>query len=226
MPLKAKPKTAKRKRSSSVSSPLSLSELLGGVLGSGENATVYAHKTNPKLVIKVVKDASSIRHEMQMHRMMACIGVAPAIEAEEDNFIVMERIVPYKKGDKLTKKHQTQLVNLVLRSVAVGLIHNDLHQGNIGFTANKEEMLMFDFGFSERIQPVKDDVVYLQIVLAQLYALIDPCNENNMALNFCDDEIGKAVYAIRGHDTKVIKQFLKQRTEALKMLNCVTDVAI
>lgn len=189
---------------------------------------MHKHAENEAWVIKVVHDRAAIEGEVAMQRRMACIGAAPKIIEVIGNEVTMERIVPLRKNEMISLEEQEQMVNLVLRSVAVGLLHNDLHQGNIGRSFSTGEMVMFDFGFTEMFNAPEQlqDSVYLQIVAAQLYALLDPCNTNNSTKWLCDQRspIVDAIYTIRNRmDRSALRKFASVRSAALKKLHCLSE---
>lgn len=222
---KRKSSTTGRK-SSKKSSAHPLLQFKGKKLGGGDAGTVYQHTEDPNLVIKVVKKASEVAGEVRMQKMMACIGVAPDIIDMQDNAIVMERIVPLEKREVLDAADQQELVNLVAMSVAVGLLHDDLHQGNVGRSAKTGAMVMYDFGFTKQIKPVQDGIVYLELVAGQLYALLDPCNTNNTFKWMCDsneDEspIVDTIYYIRGGKKRKTAALFRAQKKALQMMHCV-----
>jgi len=200
----------------------------GDVIGQGEQGVVYKHVENDAWVIKVVHDRAAIQGEVAMQRRMACIGVAPRIIDVTDNEVTMERIVPLRKNEIISIREQEQLVNLVLQSVAVGLLHNDLHQGNIGRSFSSGNMVMFDFGFTTMFNAPDEleESVYLQIVAAQLYALLDPCNTNNSTGWLCDPKspVVNAIYTIRNRmDTNALRKYAKIRSAALQKLHCLSE---
>lgn len=185
------------------------------VLGKGQTGTVFAHPASDALVIKRAPDMA---REIEMHQLMACLGVAPAIEmvSHDKTALVMQRVEPIATGASLTVNEQQQLVALVCKSVAAGLLHNDLHQGNIGRLGGR--MVMFDFGLTERIPVIQDDHVFLQVVMAQLYALIEPCSKENVSWCHAEDHentvVADTIYGIRAGKRSTIQQLLRLRRDA------------
>lgn len=172
----------------------------GREIQRGENGVVYECRNHPRFVIKEVAesvDSADIQREVDMQHMMACLEVAPRIVDSTDGRIVMERIDAL---GTLNTRDQSDVIEIVLKSVANGLLHNDLHHGNMGRIDGRVRLI--DFGLTKQIDPPTDQTVYLQLVIAQLYALVDPCNTNNVQ-NLCMDPgpIVDAIYFIRQGET-------------------------
>ena len=119
--------------------------------------------------------------------------------------IVMEIIQPIWVGDgnrnTITVPHQQQLVSKTWKMVQLGIIHNDLHQGNVGIL--NEEACIYDFGEAEIIQGVPlPSVVMRQLLVSQLYSLLtrEGCNHNNN-IDLCGDRmpIHDAIYYVKSH---------------------------
>ena len=118
--------------------------------------------------------------------------------------IVMEIIQPIWVGDgnrnTITVPHQQQLVSKTWKMVQLGIIHNDLHQGNVGIL--NEEACIYDFGEAEIIQGVPlPSVVMRQLLVSQLYSLLtrEGCNHNNN-IDLCGDmPIHDAIYYVKSH---------------------------
>jgi hypothetical protein len=194
---------------------------LGKVLGNGKTALVVEDKKDKTIVYKILKDSSMIYEELFTQQLASCINVAPKIYGVDENVIQMQRI--YMLSSFPTGKQQEQLVELVARMVSIGLMHNDLHLQNIGALADGT-MLLIDFGFTQSIKPIMCDILFLQVVMAQLYALIDPCNTNNITLNDgqCDTSyIVDCIYDIRGHakDGILVKKLLEIREDTAALFN-------
>ncbi len=197
---------------------------MGKVLGNGATALVVEDNTDRSIVYKIVQDPKSIELETYMQQLCACVNVAPQIYDLHDNVLKMQRIEMLKEYPN--EIQQQQVVELVARMVAVGLIHNDLHLGNIGKLP--DGMILIDFGLTEKIEgALMSDIVFLQVVLAQLYALIDPCNHNNPGLSSDSEQCGETsvfvnyIYAIRNHDHKneLIRLLLRVREDAVFAFN-------
>ena len=118
--------------------------------------------------------------------------------------IVMEIIQPIWVGDgkkdTITVPHQQQLVSKTWKMVQLGIIHNDLHQGNVGILNG--EACIYDFGEAEIIQGVPlPSVVMRQLLVSQLYSLLtrEGCNHNNN-IDLCGDmPIHDAIYYVKSH---------------------------
>lgn len=121
--------------------------------------------------------------------------------------IVMEIIQPIWVGDgkkdTITPHHQQQLVSKTWRMIQLGIIHNDLHQGNVGILNGNA--CIYDFGEAEiiNVQSVPlPPVVMRQLLVSQLYSLLTRagCNHNNN-IDLCGDSmpIHDAIYYVKSH---------------------------
>jgi predicted Ser/Thr protein kinase len=121
--------------------------------------------------------------------------------------IVMQIIQPIWFGgpnrNTITELHQQQLVSKTWRMVQLGIIHNDLHQGNVGILNG--EACIYDFGEAEiiNVQSVPlPPVVMRQLLVSQLYSLLtrEGCNHNNN-IDLCGDNmpIHDAIYFVKSH---------------------------
>jgi predicted Ser/Thr protein kinase len=121
--------------------------------------------------------------------------------------IVMEIIQPIWLGDNdkdtITPHHQQQLVSKTWRMIKLGIIHNDLHQGNVGILNGNA--CIYDFGEAEFIDPERVAllplVVIRQLLVSQLYSLLtrEGCNHNNN-IDLCGDRpIHNAIYYVKSH---------------------------
>lgn len=101
--------------------------------------------------------------------------------------ILMDKIYPITTKKVYSDKCSTfpnKLIRIIAKSVYHGYIHNDLHIGNIAKkTSRTNEPILIDFGLTQKIQPPTNPVVFNQIVIAQLYALTDSCNQNNFSVD-------------------------------------------
>lgn len=70
---------------------------------------------------------------------------------------------------------QQKVIKKIIEMIDAGYIHNDLHGGNIGFVKNngKEEVRLFDYGFSRAISPLCLPCNKDQILGFSLYQLIE-----------------------------------------------------
>ena len=194
---------------------------MGKVLGSGKTALVVEDKKDKTIAYKILNDSTMLQEELYTQQLSACINVAPKIYGVDENVVKMERI--YMLSSFPTGRQQEQLVELVARMVSIGLVHNDLHLQNIGALADGT-MVLIDFGLTQVIKPIMGDTLFFQVVMAQLYALIDPCNSNNIALDAkqCDTSyIVDCIYAIRTHDAgdKLVEKLLEIREETAALFN-------
>jgi tRNA A-37 threonylcarbamoyl transferase component Bud32 len=184
------------------------------LLGKGAFGEVYEHPTNPNLVVKRATNISE--SEMAMHRIMACLNVAPQLYDVGKNTIIMDRVRPLTRDERISVTDQRALVVLVAKSVAAGLLHNDLHQGNVGWL--RDAMVMFDFGYTMQIEPIRDPVVYLQVVMAQLYSLIEPCSKENVSWCHAEDNentiVADTIYGIRTNDLQTVSWLMAIRQDA------------
>ena len=135
-----------------------------------------------------------------------------------NTFLLILSIDNFDKSKKLNQKNQKGFVEMVARLVAVGLIHNDLHYGNIGKLPGKDgQIVLFDYGLAQLIDPPTHILVYAQIVMAQLYSLIDSCNNNNVKTfnDYCgkNNPIVDTINGIRKNDEKTMAALEKIRVE-------------
>lgn len=184
------------------------------LIGKGSFGAVYEHPDDPDLVVKRAPNISE--SEINMHKIMACLNVAPQLHAVGKDMVIMDRVRTLERDERISVTDQRALVVLVAKSVAAGLLHNDLHQGNIGW--RRDAMVMFDFGFTMQIKPIQDVAVYLQVVMAQLYGLIEPCSKENVS--WCHAEDGEntvvtdVIYGIRTNNPEIIRWLLTIRQDA------------
>ena len=105
---------------------------------------------------------------------------------------------------------QKDLVQRTWLLIQNGIIHNDLHQGNVGMRREGRRMrgVIFDFGEAERIDPPRDCVVLRQLLVSQLYALITrtDCNTNNTIPLCGDHPIHDTIYLIRKHSPESLQE--------------------
>ena len=169
-----------------------------GVFGYTSN--IWEHIQNPEYLITYMKQKLAneiLRKIFKSHR-------APnALQG-----IVMQIIQPIWFGspgrNTITELHQQQLVSKTWRMVQLGIIHNDLHQGNVGIL--NEKACIYDFGEAEFIDPERvallPSVVMRQLLVSQLYSLLtrEGCNHNNN-IDLCGDNmpIHDAIYFVKSH---------------------------
>jgi len=189
---------------------------LGPVLGEGDQGTVYQHPLNDGLAVKILKGGVILNQELKLHRKAMKLGITPYIHKSSKNAMIMDRITPVKFLS--TRREQIMLVKSLAKLVRAGILHNDLHVGNVGVVRSKTgrvtNVVIYDFGLAREIKPPTDVVVFEQIVLAQLYAMADPCNINNSSKNICANTsyILDMIYAIRrneGEELKLLHRIFK-----------------
>lgn len=202
---------------------------IGEYLGRGDNAVVYKVTKNGKsYAMKFIKENTpDIIHEISIHKEAARLGCAPNIYEDFLNVehegvvyaraIVMDVIQTFRSS--ISDDIQKDIVQRTWLLIQHGIIHNDLHQGNIGMRREGRRMrgVIFDFGEAERIDPPKDCVVLRQLLVSQLYALITKtdCNTNN-SIPLCGDHpIHDTIYLIRKHSPETL-----QELQALVGIRC------
>jgi len=170
-----------------------------GVFGYTDD--IWNYIQNPEYLITYMKQklANKILRKIFKRRGR---GAPNALQG-----IVMEIIQPIWVGDgnrnTITELHQQQLVSKTWRMVQLGIIHNDLHQGNVGILNGKA--CIYDFGEAEFIDPERvallPSVVMRQLLVSQLYSLLtrEGCNHNNN-IDLCGDmPIHDAIYFVKSH---------------------------
>lgn len=86
---------------------------------------------------------------------------------------------------------QLKLIHKIKEMINAGYIHNDLHCGNIGFI--RDEVRLFDFGFTQSIQPLCRPCNNDQILGFHLYQVIE-----HLPFDLRDDsEYYNVIYEIR-----------------------------
>ena len=172
---------------------------------------------------------TALDNEIAIQKEAATLGCAPEIFEDESDFqhenitgkraLVMEKIQPLsefvKGGKALSQQIQQDYVQRTWILVKNGIIHNDLHQGNVGVRkeGTKYRGVIFDFGFAERIPIVQNLVILRQLLVSQLYSLLtmENCNENNTYKFLCGKKkpIHIAIYNVKAHTLKDIKELEK-----------------
>lgn len=182
---------------------MKLENRLGKILGRGEGGIVYEDTQSDKVIKHDQSNLADFKREVKFQQDAARIYVAPKIYAVEGHYVLMDRIQPVDKLKGLTKSDEIALIHLLAKLVGVGIIHNDLHTGNIGRLMDGG-MTIIDFGFTIKIDPPKNKTIFSQLLMAQLYALIDPCNINNRVDCDKDSPIIDVIYYIRQNNQKYI----------------------
>jgi hypothetical protein len=164
------------------------------LLGAGESGKVYSIKGDTDNVLKT----APFKNKTQRSQLISEITIqqrinekiphgAPKIINSEiigstkgEVIIIMEKINTFDKGilDLLEPTFQIQLVDLIAEFVINGFVHNDIHTDNIAMNSRGEPILI-DFGLTVEIPTPLDVITFNQILIAQLYAIVDPCNINN-----------------------------------------------
>ena len=184
---------------------------IGKKLGSGDNAVVYeATKDGEKYAMKFIRETSdAINREIRIHKKAMNLGCAPQIYEDFIDVkhkgikyaraLVMEKISTFNGKTKITDQQQIDIMQQTWILLENGIIHNDMHQGNIGLL--NRHGIIFDFGEAEEIDPPANKVILRQLFICQLYALItsDGCNLNNRISLCGDNPIHNAIYQVRAH---------------------------
>ena len=192
-------------------------------LGSGDNAVVFLVKkssSREQFALKVMREnTEAIQKEIDIHKKAGKLGIAPPILEDFEN--VRESVTnPLKIGMRGPKRGILMpliktFVRATWKMVLNGIIHNDLHQGNVGIMAN--EAVIFDFGFAEQIpdeQIPSNLTIMRQLLISQLFSLLTTvgCNRNNK-INLCGDQpIHNVIYYVKSHgknDCEILSEILK-----------------
>ena len=190
------------------------------ILGQGDNAIVFLVERNGKdYALKVIKsNTSKIDNEISIQKKAAELGCAPKIYEDVENVnieqgefnvhgeraIVMEIIKTFEGADKIAHRYQKDLIQRTWILLQNGIIHNDLHQGNIGIRKEGRHLrgIIFDFGEAEVIAPPTNNTIIRQLMVSQLFSMLTNtgCNSNN-SIDLCGDQpIHNAIYDIKRHD--------------------------
>lgn len=213
-------------------------------LGSGDNAVVFLvameNFSDKQFALKVIKDNSEdIRKEIIIHKKAGSIGIAPPIISDfvdvhayvtnpleigmdgQKRGILMPLIETFVEKNSMSHKHQKELVRKTWIMILNGIIHNDLHQGNVGIMDDKA--VIFDFGLAEEIPKPSNLTIMRQLLISQLFSLLTTvgCNENNK-INLCGDQpIHNAIYYVKTHrndDCEILSQMLGDRYDPCQAL--------
>jgi len=200
-----------------------------GEYGKGDNATVYKVKKNNKLyALKVIKKMDdSIGKEIEIQKRAAELGCAPRIYEDQNHIdfkygeyhikgaraIVMEVIETFEKKRSMSKALQRDLIKRTYTLLKHGIVHNDLHQGNVGFRKEGRTVrgIIFDFGLAEIIPAPKNPIVLRQLLVSQLYSLVTniDCNANNNIPLCGDQPIHNAIYYAKAHSEDSLRELQK-----------------
>jgi predicted Ser/Thr protein kinase len=142
-------------------------------------AAVKTFKLNPKNP----KNTNAVEKEIRIQKAASSLGLAPEIydieRAQGQINVYMQQLYPIKA---LKTSQQQQLVDTVAKLINNGIIHNDLHFGNIMRTT-KGKVMITDFGMAQQTRyPIGfSSHLFRQTMIATLSSLLDPCNQNNPA---------------------------------------------
>ena len=196
------------------------------ILGRGDNAIVYLVERDKKqFALKVIeKNTPQIDREIAVQKKAADLDCAPKIlddviniDIEQGTFnargeraIVMEIIKTFKGAKTILHKYQKDLMQRTWILLKNGIIHNDLHQGNVGIRKEGRTWrgVIFDFGEAELIPPPKTTTIIRQLMVAQLFSMLtsDGCNTNN-TINLCGNQpIHNAIYDIKKHSEESLDE--------------------
>jgi len=180
---------------------------LGPIIGTGENAVVHSAVDNKgtPLAMKIIQGGANnlaLQHEIEMHKRAQESQITARIyacyKAGDNLHVVMDSLQPYSEF-KTTKKYERDLICKVWKMIQAGIIHNDLHQGNVGRLTSGEAVI-FDFGFAKLVDAHTTTLVQEQLVIAQLYSLLENhehgCNTNNVK-NLCNSAFVDEIYNIK-----------------------------
>ena len=185
-------------------------------LGFGANAVVYeATKDGKEYAMKFIRETSdSIDREIRIHQRAMELKCAPQIiedftqvrlkKQKYARALVMEKISTFKR--EIPRQHQIEIMQNTWILLENGIIHNDMHQGNIGLL--NQRGIIFDFGEAEEIDPPTNKVILRQLFICQLYALItsNGCNSNNKIVLCGEQPIHDAIYYVRAHKPEGLEQ--------------------
>ena len=168
---------------------------LGKQLGTGEYGRTYACTSNTTRVVKCVRCPSNtkktgrtkwrqaMRKEIEIQQEAAKLGIAPQIHSVDSE----PKQTPNKFRIEMDRcsapVYNSESAKQLVKSIAVmidgGIVHNDLHQGNI--MTLQGELKIIDYGFAKAIQkPTIDESNLLQAMhLAQLLEPEQVDNETN-----------------------------------------------
>lgn len=193
------------------------------ILGQGDNAIVFlVERDGKEYALKVIRsNTPQINKEIAIQKKAADLGCAPKIYEDVENVsieqgefnvhgeraIVMEIIKTFEGKDKISFRYQKDLIQRTWILLQNGIIHNDLHQGNIGIRKEGRQWrgIIFDFGEAEVIAPPTNNTIIRQLLVAQLFSMLTSggtsgCNKNN-TIDLCGNQpIHNAIYDIKRHD--------------------------
>lgn len=192
------------------------------VLGRGENGITL--ETNDHRAVKIVRHDTKegrqqLLNETTYQKELSLLEIAPAVYADEIvsnySFILMSKVEPI---DVLTATQPfiKKLIKLIAKMVYHGYIHNDIHWGNVARRIGaRNEPILIDFGFTQKLERAPDMLSFNQILMAQLYSLTDACNVNNCMSGdclrtICDDEPIGTIYQLRQGQTSIYENLANE----------------
>lgn len=173
-----------------------------------------------------------VQNEFDIHMELNSLNMGPLMKWHETISIknrrshnkyavmCMEKIEPIKPMMLANSEDkQMELINEVARMVSHGYLHNDLHIGNVAVNIRTKMATVIDFGLTKKLETLpREEMLFNQIVLAQLYAILDPCNTNNCSLKseewpqcysdeylsmICQGPISDEIYKIRTNESEL-----------------------
>ena len=208
-------------------------------LGEGGSGKVYSIYGDPDNVIKMIpyknrKEYEILKKEIETQQELNELDIGPALivdniqildsesKSKDPIFIIMEKIQPINSITDIQDdvEYQIDLIKEIAKMVYHGFLHNDLHVDNIAINVKTQKATVIDFGLTVQLPtPPDNKLLFDQLLLAQLYALIEPCNENNCPdksqdwpncgfegnslEKICDGPIVNQIYQIRNNKSKI-----------------------
>ena len=171
-------------------------------LGKGENGATYAHPLIKSRVIKKVRvrteeERQKVDNEVRLQTFLGERGLAPKVYALESSggakievsgkhmYYCMQRMHPVRRWT--VNSFETLLETMEATVLEHGIVHNDLHQGNV-MRSGAGKTLPVDFGLSVRIPPEdlvpkggceSPSTIRKRILFSQMLLLLESCNANN-----------------------------------------------
>lgn len=188
------------------------------VLGRGENGVTF--ETNDRRAVKIIRyntpgERAQLRNETAYQKELAALEIAPAVHADElvsnYSFILMDKVEPINVSTA-SQPFIRKLVKLIAKMVYYGYVHNDVHRGNVARCVTTREPILIDFGFTQKLGYIPDRICFNQILMAQLYALMDACNVNNCVSGDCAERLCQkeepiaTIYQLRQGQTYIYDQ--------------------
>jgi len=161
-------------------------------LGSGQHAEVFACDAFPDRAVKVALPPRYVgRQEIEIQHLLSLHGIAPRVH-DYEKLCHMPHITRFSMdrlstihdvghGDGWSQSDATQVASLVTRMLEMGIVHNDLHQGNLMRCPHSKELRIIDYGCARKVdglsQLVATDPKLRTILLVfHLLCLVDKVN--------------------------------------------------